>query len=107
MDSIDTSHVPPPDPAFFWELTPGQTRVIGVDPYLSLKALVVRFNRVQVCMVYKDRPLVDWLNLDKPCVALRLLNDQPAVTLTLREVKDDKAYLQVTAHPGFNIVSRQ
>lgn len=107
MDSIDTNHVPPPDPAFFWELTEGQTCVIAIDPFLSLKVLRVRFNRVQACMVYQYRPLVDWLNLNRPCVALRLTNDEPAVTLTLREVKDKTAYVQVTAHPSLNVVVRQ
>jgi hypothetical protein len=112
MDSIDIGHVPPPDPENFWDLVPGQHRTLIKD-HATLKLLTIQQEgyddaRAEVALFIGGHTVIDWLNQDRPCVALRLVNGEPYVTLTLRKVTYDdtprglpivKAYLQVTVNP--------
>ena len=101
MDSLDTRHVLPPNPATLWPFEIGQTREVrGPDPvWLTLRLVDVPGRRAAFNMVWRQYDLTDWLNLDRPCVAIRLQDRQPALTLTLREISRRGASLQLSAHP--------
>ena len=112
MDSIGIGHVPPPDPDYFWDFVPGQKRIL-IERYASLELLTIQQDgydpeRVEITMYVGGRAVTDWLNMNRPCVALRLPHGEPYVTLTLRKVTYEnvngnlpvaKAYLQVTVNP--------
>lgn len=100
MDSVDIGHVLPPDPVNFWDFVPDQFRILIKDhTCLRLISIDAPAQRVRVEMSSSDYDVEDWLNLDAPCVALRLPNHEPYVTLTLRKIEGGKAYLQVTVNP--------
>lgn len=108
MDSLAIDHVPPPDPARFWDFTIDQVRAIAAGrPDVSLKLVELQSRRALFTMTFDGMRLTDWLNLDKPCVVLRLQNGEPAITLTLRVISETQAFLQVTAHPDLKVVTRQ
>lgn len=110
MDSIDTSHVAPPDPANFWKFAPGRRTMVSLNPSLYLTLDRVEDGRARFLFDYDLRGLKgrkdDWLNLDRPCVAIRSVLGEPLITLTLREIRGDVAYLQMSAHPRLRQVSR-
>ena len=111
MDSIDVSHVPPPDPATYWEFRLGRVLLLCEKPHISLRVTHVERDRAGMTMEHEiysgGRDHVhDFLNLDKPCVAISLLDGQPAITLTLRKTEYGKAWIQVTAHPDLKLRER-
>jgi hypothetical protein len=87
MDSIDIGHVPPPNPEYFWDFTINQSRVV-IEFHTSIRLVGLCERAAQFSMSCVDHPVVeDWLKMDRPCVALRLLNGEPYVTLTLRKLE--------------------
>jgi hypothetical protein len=108
MNSRDTAHVPAPDPDAFWDFEPGQARTVSVgSPTMSLKFLRSERTRAQFECAVDGTVLVDWLELDRPCVALRFADDSPAVTFTLRKVERLKVFLQVTASDRLYVARRE
>jgi hypothetical protein len=97
VDSLDIGHVPPPDPANYWEFDIGKELVVARGPRVTLTLHEVRAGQVFVEMVFRDQLVADWLNLDRPCVALRDPGGTPSLTLTLRKVEGSKAWLQISA----------
>jgi hypothetical protein len=110
MDSRDVSHVPPPDPAAFWPFTVGQVRLLSIKPRVTLELVKVEPTwRAYFRLSLDDVTVEDWLNIDRPCVALRMPETlEPAITFTLREVTaraGGVARLQVTAHPDLTLLA--
>lgn len=110
MDSVNIGHVPPPNPENYWDFKVGQTRVL-IDMTTSLRLIEVDFvtgPRARFAMSSIHFPTqVDWLNLDRPCVAIAMPDGEPGITVTLRKIEvnigsslDNKAWLQVTANPN-------
>lgn len=105
MNWKDTSHVPAPEPKKFWDFAPGEKFVLVSGGArisfwsVSLMLLELESRRARFLMTVDGRELKDWLQLNVPVVALKTPDDEPAVTLTLREVRDGKAFLQVTHNP--------
>jgi len=107
MDSLDTAHVNPnPDPAYLWPfklLAPPKVVVIGANN-VTLQVMEIaprhRPTSVYVEMTFDGKKICDWLNRDRPCVAIRHLDDSPAVTFTLREVDtaNESCKIQVTSN---------
>jgi hypothetical protein len=107
LDSIDVAHVPEPDPDKYWEFQLGKKiMVAGPTPYFSLELSRLESRRALFLATVDGERVSDWLNLNKPCVALRDLAGNPAVTITFREQRDGKAYLQITAAPHLATMPR-
>lgn len=107
MNSTDIAHVPPPNPEFFWPFESGQERTVIVEPLCTLKFVRAESDRVWVRLTLStlSASVWDWLNLDRPCVALRTKLGEPLVTFTLRVV-DPAAQtmsLQVTVNPRYKV----
>jgi hypothetical protein len=99
MNSIDIAHVPPPNPKTFWGFKVSERRVVW-DQIASLTLIEILEKGARFEMELQGRKLVDVLNLNKPCVAIRHASGVPLVTLTLRKIDPDSAYLQVTVNPA-------
>ena len=111
MDSFDIGHVPPPNPEFFWPFEANQERTVVIEPLCILKFVLAENDRVwvQLKLSTLKSPVEDWLNLNRPCVALRTREGEPLVTFTLRVV-DPTAQtmsLQVTVNPRYKVGSTQ
>jgi len=100
--------IPAPDPANLWPFNVKQTRMVAAgDPMIHLTLLAVGRKRARFQMTITgnlftgpvDLDLTDWLELDRPCVALKTYDDEPAITLILRRVEEQSVRLQVTANP--------
>lgn len=105
---MDTSHVPPADPANFWPFTPGQTRTIAAErPLLAFRVDKIHADRIEGTVIVNAEVVHGELLLNVPVVIAKTPADEPLVTLTLREVRDGNAFLQVTAHPGLKVMPRQ
>jgi hypothetical protein len=104
MDSIDTSHVPTPDPNNFWSFALYQPRMIGVNPYIDMVVTRIEEERAWVEVSFDlgggTQKVSDWLNLDKPCVAFRDPIGIPRLTFTLRaaDPKNGVAQFQITSN---------
>lgn len=107
MDSIDTAHVNPnPDPDSLWtfELLKPPTEIVRGAKPLTLQVMEIapphRPNAVYVEMVFESKEHCDWLNLDRPCVAVRRLDGQPAITFTVRSIDTatESCKIQVTSN---------
>lgn len=106
MNSQDVAHVPAPDPAKLWDFRPGDNFLVllgSVKVSLMLQELGQRRAKFMMTVERREgtKELRDWLNLNAPCVALKLPTGEPVVTLTLRAISNGTAFVQVTAHPSF------
>lgn len=112
MDSLDVAHVPPPDPRSYWNLATGQEVEIGERMFLKLlRTEVGSVRRAWVGFSLDNKTVYDWLNLDKPCVAIRKNSGAPWLTITLRALfinSNDQASasFQVTVDPKAEVVPR-
>ena len=114
MRSDDVSHVPPPDPAAFWEFAVGEELLLAEANRASITLACTRIKRgrARFRLNFPRHDIEDWLHMedwlymDIPRIVLRRLNDEPAVTLTLRKIENGRAFLQVSAHPALGRVKR-
>lgn len=60
----------------------------------------------QFRMIFDNQDIPDWLNLDRPCVAIRNAAREPLITFTLREICGRSAFLQVSCHPSIQRLAR-
>lgn len=106
--SLDISHVPPPDPANFWTFRAGQTHTLEDSLPLSFRVDELHDTWVKGTMLLGGRAIERELHLDWPVVLTRDARTlEPDVTLTLRRLEDNTAYLQITGGPRLKQVSRQ
>lgn len=100
MKSIDVSHVPAPDPAYFWWFEKNNKLNVTNDGKLSLQLIAIDApnNRAMFNLIVNDKPIRDYLEIDAPCVAIRTESLIPMLTLTLREIAAEKVAVQVTAN---------
>ncbi len=104
----DLSHVPAPDPANFWPFTAGQTRTISAErPLLAFRVDKIHADRIEGTEIMNAEVVHGELLLNAPVVIAETPDREPLVTLTLREIRDGQAFLQVTAHPGLKVMPRQ
>lgn len=54
-----------------------------------------------------ETPVKGNLDLNMPVVMLRLPNNEPGLTLTLRKIEAGRAFMQVTAHPSIKQKPRE
>jgi hypothetical protein len=103
MNSFDIAHVPPPDPENYWWFDHGQKRLVGTDNIaLQLIAIDLTRRRAMFNLWINGKPIRDYLNLDAPCVAIRVQGTyEPMLTVTLRAVEENRVALQVTANPKY------
>jgi hypothetical protein len=108
------SHVPPPNPDYLWEFSAEEEKILMVDrnrePVMRCK-LEALADGAEVCIwhaVFGSHRA--FLEMGVPKIVLsaktgRLIespdSDCPLITLTLRRIESNRAYIQVTAHPGF------
>src|SRR5919198_6407855 len=72
--SRDTEHVPPPDPANFWEFAPGEERTIGTfqnGTVLAFRVHRIHYNRVEGTETLGRQKIVGYLWMDMPVVIVR------------------------------------
>jgi hypothetical protein len=97
MDSLDIEHVSVPDPEDLWHFSAGETKVIAVEPLISLQVKRLWPHKVGVTMLFEGQEIEDILNRDRPCVALRYPDSgAPFLTFTYRGMKPGVAFVQVT-----------
>lgn len=115
MDSLNVGHVPAPEFGSLWDFRSGENLLVMDGPRgkvsLMLKRLGEANRRAEFMMTVvfpegNSKEFNDWLNINAPCVALKLANDEPMLTFTLREIRDGAAFVQVTAHPSLEVRSR-
>lgn len=101
--------VPPPDPAYFWDFTVGQTRVLGYPQgrVHSLRLDAIEGDTIAVTMTLGTASRRGTLYMDRSEYIVRDHTGEAMVTATLRRIESGKAYLQMTAHPRMQIVARQ
>ncbi len=91
------NRVEAPDPENFWVFEPGETKILAEDPLFSLKLVRIRNQRaVEMEENWKGAIVSGLLFLDQPECLLQDQQGVPLVAATLRDVRDDKAYLQLT-----------
>lgn len=108
--SPNVSHVPPPDPAYFWPFTEGQTRSVAVfrNAAASLRLDKLGDGWADFTMILTPgREIPDNLWLDRPVVMLKNPAGEPMITVTLRAIEGGKAYLQMTGNGRGTLVKRQ
>lgn len=102
------SHVPPPDPESFWPFIAGQRRVIS--PRMPISAFTVKAiyeAHIEGVQQLGDTHINGILHLDQPCIIEKdARTGEPLVTLTLRKIEDNRAYIQVTVNPNLQQVPR-
>lgn len=104
----DLSRVPAPDAANFWPFTFGQTRTISAErPLLAFRVDKIHADRIEGTEIMNAEVVHGELLLNAPVVIAETPDREPLVTLTLREIRDGQAFLQVTAHPGLKVMPRQ
>jgi hypothetical protein len=100
--SFDTQHVPDPDPENLWPFSEGQTRLFAVGNEIDDHFRVDRIHERSIEGVHTHgcERIYGELHLDRPVVILRdAVTHEPMVTLTLRRIERDTAYIQVTGNP--------
>jgi hypothetical protein len=103
----DTSHVLPPDPANFWEFTPGRPQLICAGPQIvTMELRNAWVSRALFSLTLNGVEVTVTLGLDQPWVGVDLANGEPGITFTLRKVEEPKAFLQVSRNPRLREVKR-
>jgi len=113
--SRNVGHVPPPDPATWWDFQPGQSRTILVQPFVAFRVDLITPDppgpvvegELHIINNKGEKRIKGELWLDRPVVCLRVCGTgEPMITLTLRNIVGGKAYLQVSGHPRCKEVRR-
>jgi hypothetical protein len=96
-----------PDAAYLHSFAPNEAMTLGYDEegniYCRLRVNAIRDKFVSIDFWVKgltETPLKGELELGRPTVMLRRMNNEPSLTLTLRKIEDGRAFVQVTAHPS-------
>ncbi len=93
-----------PDPDNLWTFAAGQARMIGTA--LSFRVDTLHADYIEGTQVLDRQEVRGELWLNMPVVIVRdAATREPRVTLTLRRIGADVAYIQVTAHPGITRLS--
>lgn len=95
----DAVHVPPVDPRSYWGFVAGVTQVIAVEPYTAFRVDEVNVTWIKGAQFYEGKVNKGELDLNWPVVILRAATGEPMLTLTLRRVQGDCAWIQVTYNP--------
>lgn len=102
------SHVPPPDPEYFWPFAAGQRRVISPQaPISAFTVTTIHETHIDGVQQLGDTIVHGTLRLDEPCIIEKSARTgEPLVTLTLRKIDNGIAYLQVTVNPKLKLAPR-
>jgi hypothetical protein len=108
VQSRDTSHVLPPDPAAFWEFTPMRPQLIAAGHQIvTMELKSCRVGRALFVLTIDGIEVTVTLGVDQPWVGLDMDDGEPAVTFTLRKLEGGNAFLQISANPRLAQMKRQ
>ena len=100
------THVEQPNSENFWAFKLGEKKIIAQLPDGSC-ALTLTLDELEedralftMWVYHFTDTLTDYLKPNVPIVALKTQSGEPAVTFTLREIKEGCAYVQISGHPS-------
>lgn len=95
-----------PDPENYWTFLVGQTRMIGLKPKLLFRLDSIHDTWIVGTETMGGAKIGGELHLNHSVVLMKTAAGEPTVTLTLRRIANDTAYIQVSLAPGATHVAR-
>jgi len=99
----DFSHVPPPDPEYFWWFSVGEKLPIGNQKFtIQLKEILPEQGAAELILVLDEHITTGILILHKPVVLMRNGRTLDIMTTaTLRVVEPNRIAVQMTFNPKY------